>query len=121
MSWLRFEGMESGKSLQATRKALVRSANIYKSPVSNSNNLAQLSAEHVFGQMEPLTRAAMAVQSSAPNLPPFLRRAHIRKAMSTGQMTTKTAAGMYIRYALLSLGSSAGAVALSGMPGGQKP
>ena len=51
----------------------------------------------------------MAVQSSAPNLPPFLKRAHIRKPISGGQMITKTIDGMYTRYALLSFGLNVGA------------
>lgn len=54
--------------------------------------------------VERLTRAAMAVQSSAPIFPPRLRRAHTRNAVRMGQMTTKTAAGMYTRCELLSLG-----------------
>lgn len=51
----------------------------------------------------------MAVQSSTPSFPPLLKRAHIRKAISRGQMTTKTADGTHTRHALLSFGSSAGA------------
>ena len=51
----------------------------------------------------------MAVQSSAPSLPPFLKRAHIRKPISGGQMITKTIDGMYTRYALLSFGLNVGA------------
>ncbi|KAL2169653.1 hypothetical protein VTG60DRAFT_5792 [Thermothelomyces hinnuleus] len=60
----------------------------------------------------------MAVQSSAPSFPPVPRRAHIRRPIKMGQMTKKTAAGMYTRCALLASGSNGGAVSVPAMPGG---
>jgi len=93
------------EGLQATRKPLVSSVNIY---YHQPKERIHAWTKHALRD-EPLTRAAMAVQSSTPNFPPLLKRAHIRKAISRGQRTTKTADGMYTRYALLSFGSSAGA------------
>lgn len=68
-----------------------------------------------------LTRAATAVQSSAPSFVPVFTRAHIRRPINTGQMAKKTAAGMYTRCALLASGSNASAVSVPAMPKGRAP
>lgn len=47
--------------------------------------------------LEIVTKAAIAVQSSAPIFPPCLNRAHIRNTTTIGLMTKKMIAGMYTK------------------------